>query len=77
EDAVTHPKMPTAGGKWTEREDDARWRYMQDERLKNNWALLSCMPEHVDSGVYSCASIRMEQRGRTEARREEQRAVFT
>ena len=37
--------MPTAGGKWTEYEDGALRQYMQDEGLKNNWALLSHMPE--------------------------------
>ena len=37
--------MPTAGGEWTEYEDGALRRYMQDEGLKNNWALLSYMPE--------------------------------
>ena len=37
--------MPTAGGEWTEYEDGALRRYMQDEGLKNNWALLSHMPE--------------------------------
>ena len=38
------PKMPTAG-KWTACEDAALLRYMQDDGLKNNWALLSHMPE--------------------------------
>ena len=37
--------MPTARVKWTECEDAALRRYMQDKRLAKNWALLSHMPE--------------------------------